>query len=445
MRHHRHRARFRAGEIQEARRRRLFEDRQSRRAGSAARARLSASREIAEIEAYAVGHASLSNAPAINTTSLRARGFTDEKIETIENALLAAFDIKFVFNKWTLGADFLATALKVPQSALDDPSFDLLTHLGFSRQDIEAANIHICGAMTLEGAPHLLPEHYPVFDCANACGRLGKRYLSVESHIRMMAAAQPFISGAISKTINMPNEATIEECEAAYLLSWRLALKANALYRDGSKLSQPLSTHLVADAEDEADEIADEIVAANAPARAAAVAERIVERVVHQVVREREKLPNRRKSYIQKATVGGHKVYLHTGEYADGRLGEIFIDMHKEGAAFRSLMNNFAIAISLGLQYGVPLEEYVDAFTFTRFEPAGPVQGNDAIKIRDLDHRLCVPRTRRSPISAAPISPMCRPRTSAMTRSARASTRARRRRARHRWCRRACCARRATG
>lgn len=336
--------------------------------------------EIAEIEAYAVGHASLSNAPAINTASLRARGFSDEKIETVEKALASAFDIKFVFNKWTLGADFLASALGVPASALEDASFDLLTHLNFSRQEIEAANIHICGAMTLEGAPHLRPEHYPVFDCANPCGRTGKRYLSVESHIRMMAAAQPFITGAISKTINMPNDATIEDCEAAYLLSWKLALKANALYRDGSKLSQPLSSQLVSDAEDEAEEIADEILSANAPARAAAVAERIVERVVHQVVREREKLPDRRKGYTQKAAVGGHKVYLRTGEYVDGRLGEIFIDMHKEGAAFRSLMNNFAIAISLGLQYGVPLEEYVDAFTFTRFEPAGFVQGNDAIK-----------------------------------------------------------------
>ncbi|WP_159727034.1 vitamin B12-dependent ribonucleotide reductase [Methylosinus sp. Ce-a6] len=336
--------------------------------------------EIAEIEAYAVGHASLSNAPAINTASLRARGFTDEKIETVEKALPSAFDIKFVFNKWTLGADFLTGALKVPSAALEDASFDLLAHLGFTRQEIEAANVHICGAMTLEGAPHLRPEHYPVFDCANACGRTGKRYLSVESHIRMMAAAQPFISGAISKTINMPNDATIEDCEAAYLLSWKLALKANALYRDGSKLSQPLSAQLVADADDEAEEVADEILSANAPARAAAIAERIVERVVHHVVREREKLPDRRKGYTQKAAVGGHKVYLRTGEYVDGRLGEIFIDMHKEGAAFRSLMNNFAIAISLGLQYGVPLEEYVDAFTFTRFEPAGPVQGNDAIK-----------------------------------------------------------------
>ena len=337
--------------------------------------------EIAEIEAYAVGHASLSNAPAINTTSLRAKGFTDEKIAAVEGALRSAFDIKFVFNKWTLGQDFLTGVLKVPAAALDDKNFDLLTHLGFSRADIDAANVHICGAMTLEGAPHLKREHYPVFDCANPCGRTGKRYLLVDSHIRMMAAAQPFISGAISKTINMPNDASIEDCEQAYLLSWRLGLKANALYRDGSKLSQPLSAQLIAGDDDiDAMDVVEELVTANMPARAAAIAERIVERVVHQVIREREKLPNRRKSYIQKATVGGHKVYLHTGEYEDGRLGEIFIDMHKEGAAFRSLMNNFAIAISLGLQYGVPLEEYVDAFTFTRFEPAGPVQGNDAIK-----------------------------------------------------------------
>ena len=339
-------------------------------------------KEIAEIESYAVGHATLKNAPAINAASLRAKGFTDEKLAVVEKALPGAFDIKFVFNKWTLGVDFLTGALKIPLAALEDKNFDLLTHLAFSRADIEAANTHICGAMTLEGAPHLKPEHYPVFDCANPCGRTGKRYLSVESHIRMMAAAQPFISGAISKTINMPNDASIEDCDAAYMLSWKLGLKANALYRDGSKLSQPLSAQLIAgdDEEEDALERVDELVAANAPARAAQVAERVVERIVHQIVREREKLPDRRKGYTQKAAVGGHKVYLRTGEYVDGRLGEIFIDMHKEGAAFRSLMNNFAIAISLGLQYGVPLEEYVDAFTFTRFEPAGPVQGNDAIK-----------------------------------------------------------------
>ena len=275
----------------------------------------------------------------------------------------------------------LSQVLKITPERYDAPGFDLLTALGFTRSEIEAANSFACGAMTLEGAPYLKAEHLSVFDCANPCGRIGKRYLSVESHIRMMAAAQPFITGAISKTINMPNNSSVEDCKDAYMLSWRLGLKANALYRDGSKLSQPLNSQLV-ESDEEDDEAVESLVQLNAPQRAAAVAERIVERVVERVerLRERERLPNRRKSYIQKAVVGGHKVYLHTGEYEDGRLGEIFIDMHKEGASFRSLMNNFAIAISLGLQYGVPLEEYVEAFTFTRFEPSGFVQGNDAIK-----------------------------------------------------------------
>jgi len=338
--------------------------------------------DIAEIEAYAVGHASLGQAPGINHTSLKRKGFTDDKLAEVEKSLASAFDIKFVFNKWTIGADFLVKNLNVPEEKLDDASFDLLGFLGFSKADIDAANVHVCGAMTLEGAPHLKAAHLAVFDCANPCGRIGKRYLSVESHIRMMAASQPFISGAISKTINMPNDATVEDCKEAYMLSWRLGLKANALYRDGSKLSQPLNSQLLEDEEDEADDALDTLVAANAPARASVVAEKIVERIVERIerTREREKLPDRRKGYTQKAVVGGHKVYLRTGEYMDGRIGEIFIDMHKEGAAFRSLMNNFAIAISVGLQYGVPLEEYVDAFTFTRFEPAGFVQGNDAIK-----------------------------------------------------------------
>jgi ribonucleoside-diphosphate reductase alpha chain len=334
--------------------------------------------QSAEIVAYAVGCASLGQAPGVNAASLRAKGFTDAALAKAESALAAAFDIRFVFNKWTLGVDFLTGTLKIPTEKLDEPGFDLLAHLGFSRQEIEAANVHICGAMTLEGAPHLKAEHYSVFDCASPCGRTGQRCLSVESHIRMMAAAQPFISGAISKTINMPNEAAVEDCKDAYMLSWRLGLKANALYRDGSKLSQPLNAQLIENDDDD-DEAVETLIAQSAPARAAAVAERLVERVIERM-RERERLPDRRKGYIQKATVGGHKVYLHTGEYEDGRLGEIFIDMHKEGAAFRSLMNNFAIAISLGLQYGVPLEEYVEAFTFTRFEPAGLVQGNDAIK-----------------------------------------------------------------
>ncbi|HEX2761555.1 MAG TPA: hypothetical protein VHM27_13615, partial [Rhizomicrobium sp.] len=213
----------------------------------------------------------------------------------------------------------------------------------------------------------------------NPCGRIGKRALSVESHIRMMAAVQPFISGAISKTINMANSAAVKDCGEAYMLSWKLGLKANALYRDGSKLSQPLASQVFAFTDEEEDDLAPE--APRAPAQQTVVTERIVERVIEKVrSHERERLPHRRKSYTQKAIVGGHKVYLHTGEYEDGRLGEIFIDMHKEGAAFRSLMNNFAIAISVGLQYGVPLEEFVEAFTFTRFEPAGLVIGNDSIK-----------------------------------------------------------------
>ena len=221
-----------------------------------------------------------------------------------------------------------------------------------------------------------------MFDCANPCGRIGRRSLSVDSHIRMMAAVQPFILGAISKTINMPNAATVEDCKEAYMLSWRLGLKATALYRDGSKLSQPLASSLLGD-DEEAEEFFTELPAARAPLVAERIVERVVERMVERVVRqsERRRLPNRRKGYTQKAVVGGHKVYLRTGEYEDGGLGEVFIDMHKEGAAFRSLMNNFAIAISIGLQYGVPLEEFVEAFTFTRFEPSGIVEGNDAIKM----------------------------------------------------------------
>ncbi len=334
--------------------------------------------QIAEIEAYAVGHGNLNQAPGVNPSTLRAKGFTDEKIEAVNGALKAAFDIKFVFNQWTLGVDFLKDTLKVSDEQLSDMSFNLLEHLGFAKKDIEAANVHVCGAMTLEGAPFLKNEHLAVFDCANPCGKIGKRYLSVESHIRMMAAAQPFISGAISKTINMPNEATVEDCGSAYMLSWKLALKANALYRDGSKLSQPLNASLIEDEDDE--DAVEDFIQAPAAAQAVQVTEKIIERVIERVTREREKLPNRRQGYTQKANVGGHKVYLRTGEFGDGRIGEIFIDMHKEGAAFRAMMNNFAIAISLGLQYGVPLEEYVEAFTFTKFEPAGIVTGNDAIK-----------------------------------------------------------------
>ena len=211
--------------------------------------------DIAEIEAYAVGHGSLSNAPAINVSTLKAKGFTDEALAKVEAALPTAFDIKFAFNKWTFGEDFLRDVLKLEPEAIAQPSFDLLAAVGYTKREIEAANVHICGAMTVEGAPHLKAEHYSVFDCANPCGKVGKRYLSVESHIRMMAASQPFISGAISKTINMPNDATVEDCKSAYLLSWKLALKANALYRDGSKLSQPLNSQLISDDDEEDDAI----------------------------------------------------------------------------------------------------------------------------------------------------------------------------------------------
>lgn len=336
------------------------------------------SSQIEEIISYAVGHASLGNAPVINPTSLIGNGFGPTEIAKVEAALAQAFDIRFVFNQWTLGTEFCTDVLGIPADKLNDPSFDLLRHLGYSRAEIDAANDHVCGTMTLEGAPHLKPEHLSIFDCANPCGKKGKRYLSVNSHIDMMAAAQSFISGAISKTINMANSATIEDCQKAYERSWALGVKANALYRDGSKLSQPLASALVEDDDDAAD-----ILESGTPQeKAAVIAEKIVEKIiVKEVVKShREKMPERRKGYTQKAVVGGHKVYLRTGEYSDGSLGEIFIDMHKEGAGFRAMMNNFAIAVSVGLQYGVPLEEFVDAFTFTKFEPSGMVQGNDSIK-----------------------------------------------------------------
>ncbi len=336
------------------------------------------SSQVEEIVSYAVGHATLGNAPGINHTSLIGHGFGEAELAKVEAALPSAFDIRFVFNQWTLGEEFCTGTLGIPAAKLNDPTFDMLKHLGFKKDQIDAANDHVCGTMTLEGAPFLKEEHYSVFDCANPCGKKGKRFLSVDSHIYMMAAAQSFISGAISKTINMPNDATIEDCQKAYELSWSLGVKANALYRDGSKLSQPLAAALVED-DDDAAEV---LESGNTMEKAQVLAEKIIEKVVvKEIVKShREKMPERRKGYTQKAIVGGHKVYLRTGEYEDGNLGEIFIDMHKEGAGFRAMMNNFAIAVSVGLQYGVPLEEFVDAFTFTKFEPAGMVQGNDSIK-----------------------------------------------------------------
>ncbi len=338
--------------------------------------------EIEEIIRYAVGNGNLDSCQSISVNALKEKGFTEAILTQLAGSLENAFDIKFAFNRFGLGDDFCRDTLGFTDDQLNDFDFNMLEALGFSKEEIEAANIHVCGAMTLEGAPHLDDAHLPIFDCANVCGRIGKRFLSVSSHITMMAASQPFISGAISKTINMPNNATVEECGNAYMQSWQLGLKANALYRDGSKLSQPLSSALVED--DDMEEFRDALATPQA-AGVTPVVEKIVEKIVERerIIRneDRERLPHRRKGYTQKASVGGHKVYLRTGEYEDGRLGEIFIDMHKEGAAFRSLMNNFAIAVSIGLQYGVPLEEFVEAFTFTRFEPQGIVTGNDAIKM----------------------------------------------------------------
>src|SRR6266852_1284480 len=324
--------------------------------------------QIDEIVDYCVGRKTLEGAPCINHDTLRAKGFDDEGLARLEAAIEGAFEIQFVFNSWTLGDGYIAEKLGINDARLAEWNGNLLRALGFATAEIEAANDFCCGTMTVEGAPFLKPEHLPVFDCANRCGRKGQRFIAIAAHIRMMAAAQPFLSGAISKTINMPQDATVEDVKDAYRASWQSMLKAVALYRDGSKLSQPLNA--VSDDEEEA-----------AAADVQAVAERMTERVVTKYLRERHRLPNRRSGYTQKAVVGGHKVYLRTGEYEDGTLGEVFLDMHKEGAAFRSLMNCFAIAISLGLQYGVPLERFVDAFVFTRFEPNGMVRGNDRIKM----------------------------------------------------------------
>ena len=288
----------------------------------------------------------------------------------------SSFDIKFAFNQWTLGEDFCKDVLEITEEQLSDVSFDMLRHLGFSREQITEANDYVCGTMTVEGAPFLKDEHLAVFDCANKCGRTGTRFISARGHIRMMAAAQPFLSGAISKTINLPNEATIEDMKDAYMLSWEMMLKANALYRDGSKLSQPLNS--LADVFEELED-EEESDAPTAAAQDKVV--EVAERIIHKYLARRQRLPFRREGYTQKVKIGGQSVYLRTGEYENGQLGEIFIDMHREGAAFRSLLNCFAISISLGLQHGVPLEEFVDAFVFTKFDPSGMVSGNPHVKM----------------------------------------------------------------
>jgi len=331
-------------------------------------------KQIEAIIHYCTGYGTFKNSPAIDSQTLIAKGFTIELIKELESILKSAHSIRTIFSKSVIGEKFLKHTLQIDESELKNSGFDLLKYLGFSEQEIQKANIHICGTMTVEGAPYLQSEHYAVFDTANKSGEYGKRHIRWQAHIEMMAAVQPFISGAISKTINMPHSATISDIKNAYLLSWHQMLKAVAIYRDGSKLSQPLTS--LAPGEDI---LADSILKIMRGGFASGT-EQAVPRPVP-VRKKRKPLPSRRGGYTQKAKIAGHSLFLRTGEYVDGTLGEIFLDMHKEGAAFRSLLNSFAIAISLGLQYGVPLEEFVDAFTFTRFEPNGVVVGHDNIKM----------------------------------------------------------------
>ncbi len=346
--------------------------------------------QITDIVNFAKGHATLKGAPFVNEESLAAKGFSATDIANINKALGSAFEIGFVFNKYILGEECMQRLGFAPE-VYDNFEWSLLEALGFTDEQIDEANVYICGSMTVEGAPHLKDEHLPVFDCANKCGNTGVRYIHAHGHIRMMAAAQPFLSGAISKTINLPNEATVEEIADSYRLSWELGLKACALYRDGSKLSQPLSnksdkkkkdTEVAAEAEAEVAQAESVIVdmarltvdelLVEINKRVQNSADTSLKRQLAMIV-ERRALPAKRRGFTQKAKIDGQALFLRTGEYNDGTLGEIFIDMAKEGATMRSMLNCFAIAVSIGLQYGVPLEEYVEKFVFTRFEPAGIV------------------------------------------------------------------------
>jgi len=352
--------------------------------------------QIDAIVNYAKGHGTFRNAPHINHDSLRTKGFTDADLEKLEQAAPSAFEIGFCFNSYTLGDDCMQRCGFKPEQ-YNQSGFNMLTAMGFTYAQIDACNEFVGGTMTIEGAPFLKQEHYPVFDCANKCGEKGERYIHAHAHIRMMAAAQPFISGAISKTINLPNEATVDDIKSCYEMSWKLGLKANALYRDGCKLSQPLSNKSETKKEESAesssdsnttekgtfqinaDELTPEIVLEAAKRILNDSPDTKFKRQLSNIV-ERKKLPNKRKGFTQKGKVGGQTIFVRTGEYSDGTLGEIFVDMHKEGASFRSLMNCFAIAVSIGLQYGVPLDEFVNKFAFTRFEPSGMVDGHPNIK-----------------------------------------------------------------
>ncbi len=351
-------------------------------------------KEADAIEKYAVGAASFENAPFVNPEALRAKGFTEEEIEKLNGAAKSAFEIGFLFNRFTLG-DECMQRLGFTEEQYADWNFNLLEELGFTEEQIDAANDYICGTMTVEGAPYLQDEHLVVFDCANKCGKKGERYIHAYGHIRMMGACQPFLSGAISKTINLPHEASVEEIADCYMLSWKLGLKANALYRDGSKLSQPLSnksdkkkkTEEAEETSDKAQETSEVVTASNIVDLSKLTVDELLEEVQKRMqastdtqfkralsgIVEKKSLPAKRRGFTQKAKIGGQVIFLRTGEYGDGTLGEIFIDLAKEGSTLRSFMNCFAIAISVGLQYGVPLEEFVEKFVFTKFEPSGMV------------------------------------------------------------------------
>ncbi len=336
------------------------------------------------IEEYIMGTASLRDSPVVSSKALRELGFDAQKIKDIESSFPDVFDLKSAFTPSILGRDFCTSTLSMTNEQYEDPFFDTLRHLGFTPSDVEQANDHVFGYGTIEGAPNLKEEHLAVFDCATPCGKHGVRSIDWKAHVLMMAAAQPFISGAISKTINMPADATIEEIRAAYELSHETMNKACAVYRDGSKLSQPLMNQLIDESsigedeeENEAVTVVHKMVEETAKALPipAPAARSIAEQFVHNYIATRRPLPDVRSSSTMKARVGGHTVYLSSSTYDDGRLGEIMLTTSKEGHGWRSLLNQFAIAISIGLQYGVPLDAFVKSFTFQKFEPSGMVSG----------------------------------------------------------------------
>jgi ribonucleoside-diphosphate reductase alpha chain len=337
--------------------------------------------QVTEIIDYVIGSMSLENSPYVNKKSLIEKGLSEEDVAKIEAALPGAFVIQHAFNVFVLGEETLK-GLGIPEEEYTSFDFNLLETLGYSRNEIAQANLDICGTQKIEGAPYLKEEHLDVFDCANKCGKDGERFIHYMGHVRMMAAAQPFISGAISKTVNMPNEATVEDIEDCYFEAAKIGVKAIAIYRDGSKASQPLSSssddgdseetdpEVAKILEEEAMLIQGNFAPGTSPSRAYAG-----------VNRPRFLLPERREGWTQEARIAGHKVYLRTGEYPDGTLGEVFIDIAKEGATLKGVLGCFAIAVSKGLQYGVPLEEFVDTFTFQTFEPRGMVEGHENIKM----------------------------------------------------------------